>query len=350
MHSSSSSSSQRTRRELAQQPEVLADLVTQRDAIRETAKLIDSRRPRHIFVAARGSSNNAAVYAQHVLGRFCRLPVTLAAPSLFTVYDTPPALEDAVVIGISQSGQSPDIVSVLVECQRQGCPTVAITNDARSPLATAADLIVDLHAGREDAVAATKTYTASLAVVAMLAAHLAGDRRLLDEVLLVPDAVATQLRLSGASAQEREFLGSRESWTFVGRGVSYATALEGALKMRELAGVQAEGLSSADLMHGPIASVSSRSVAVLIAPHGPTGKSMVDALARVDECGALTALLTDMQSPPAATINVQLASVPEWLAPIVSVVPLQLLAVEMSEQRGIDTDSPPGLQKVTRTT
>jgi glutamine---fructose-6-phosphate transaminase (isomerizing) len=174
------------RAEIAEQPDVVARLLDrERLAIAALAAEVPRRAPRYAVLAARGTSDNAARYAQHVLGRILRLPVVLATPSLHTLYDAPPRYADAVVIGISQSGASPDIVSVVAEGTKQGALTAAITNAPSSPLAGAAEHVIDLGAGEERSVAATKTYTASLAAIAALVAS--GDAALTAQVERLPD-------------------------------------------------------------------------------------------------------------------------------------------------------------------
>jgi len=191
------------RAEIAQQPDVVARLLErERPAIDALAAEMRRRELRYAVLAARGTSDNAARYAQHVLGRILRLPVVLAAPSLHTLYDAPPRYADAMVIGISQSGASPDIVTVVAEGTKQGALSAAITNAPSSPLAGAAQHVIDLGAGEERSVAATKTYTASLAAIAALAAS--GDEGLTGEVERLPGALAAQLALTAGRGSNGE--------------------------------------------------------------------------------------------------------------------------------------------------
>jgi glucosamine--fructose-6-phosphate aminotransferase (isomerizing) len=334
------------REEIAQQPEVVARLLDrERAALRGLAAELRRRRPRYAVVAARGSSDNAARYAQHVLGRMLRLPVVLATPSLHTLYDAPPRFIDAVVIGISQSGASPDVVSVVAERARQGAMTVAITNDAASPLAAAAAHVIELGAGEERSVAATKTYTASLAAIAALAAE--GDAARGGDVARLPDALAAQLDRTG---EAREAVAAAVEWerlTVVGRGAHYATAFEAALKIRELAGIVAEAYSPADLLHGPIATTGPGQPLLAIAPAGPTEGSMRELIATARERGARVAAIG--HDPALGEPFLELVDVPEWLGPVVAIVPAQLLAVGLAERRGVDVDAPFGLSKITLT-
>jgi glutamine---fructose-6-phosphate transaminase (isomerizing) len=334
------------REEIAQQPEVVARLLErERPTLRALAAELRRRRPRYAVVAARGSSDNAARYAQHVLGRMMRLPVVLATPSLHTLYDAPPRFLDAIVIGISQSGASPDVVSVVAEGARQGAMTLAITNDASSPLAAAAAHVLDLGAGEERSVAATKTYTASLAAIAALAAE--GDGALSDDVARLPGLLTAQLALTAGADAAVEAATYWERLTVVGRGAHYATAFEAALKVRELAGIVAEAYSPADLLHGPIATTGPGQPLLAIAPAGPTEGSMRELIATARERGARVAAIG--HDPALGDPFLGLVDVPEWLGPVVAIVPAQLLAVGLAECRGVDVDAPFGLSKITMT-
>jgi glucosamine--fructose-6-phosphate aminotransferase (isomerizing) len=332
--------------EVREQPSVVARLLErERPVLRALAAELRRRRPRYAVIAARGSSDNAARYAQHVLGRVLRLPVVLATPSLHTLYDAPPRFIDAIVIGISQSGASPDVVSVVAEGARQGALTAAITNDPSSPLAAAAAHVVDLGAGEERSVAATKTYTASLAAIAALAAE--GDPRLSGEVARLPEALAAQLALTGVADAAVQAAAGWERLTVVGRGAHYATAFEAALKLRELAGIVAEAYSPADLLHGPIATAGPGQPLLAIAPVGPTEGSMRELVAAARERGARVAAIG--HDPALGDPFLELVDVPEWLGPAVAIVPAQLLAVGLAERRGVDVDAPFGLSKITLT-
>ena len=240
--------------EIREQPQVLARLLDkQAEPIRALARSFAGKEIHGVVLAARGTSDNAGVYAQYLWGAFNRMPVALAAPSLFSLYKRPPELKHVLVLGISQSGQSPDIVEVLEEGRRQGVPTLAIGNDPDSPLARAADAFVDICAGPERAVAATKTYTAQLMAIAMLSAAVAGDEERWRELAAVPALVAQALALDDEIGQRAERYRFMEHCVVLGRGFNYATAFEWALKLKELTYVIAEPDSSADFQHGPVA-------------------------------------------------------------------------------------------------
>jgi glucosamine--fructose-6-phosphate aminotransferase (isomerizing) len=338
--------------ELREQPEALARLLDrQRDRAEEVGRLL--RRPdvQYILFASRGSSSNAARYAQYLLGRAHRVPVAFATPSLYTLYEQPPKLDGALVIGISQSGESPDVRAVVEEARRQGRPTIALTNQADSPLARAAEAVLPVEAGEERAVAATKTYLNSVGAIALLFATSTGDEGALAELRRMPDAVAAQLERSYAELAAVDSLGGIDGGTVVARGVNYGTAYEIALKVRELSGLLFEAYSAADLMHGPVAAIAPGWPVIAVAPTGPTLESMAGAAKAVAARGArLIVIGDDPELLGQAELPLGLLpGVPEWLSPLVAVIPGQLAAMRIAALRGADLDSPGGLSKVTLT-
>ena len=304
---------------------------------------------RYLLVVSRGSSSNVARYLQYLFGTVNRLPVAFATPSLYTVYDAPPELGPAAVIGISQSGASPDVVAVLAEARKQNRPTLAITNDPESSLADAADAVLPLHAGEERAVAATKTYLNSIAAVALLSTG--GDAQRLLDLESMPDKVAEQLEQSLAGTRALDRYRDVEGGSVVARGVNYGTAFEIALKIRELSGAQFEAFSSADLLHGPIAALKAGRPAIVIAPGGRTLASMRVAVEKMRERGAEVIAISDDDGflAESSTPLPLLANVPEWLSPLLTVLPGQVAAVRLATLRNVDVDSPAGLTKITLT-
>jgi glutamine---fructose-6-phosphate transaminase (isomerizing) len=187
--------------ELREQPAALARLLERQSGrIDELADVFRRDDVRYVLIASRGSSSNAARYAQYVIGRANRAPVMFATPSLYTIYEQPPRLDGAIVLGISQSGASPDVRAVIAEARRQGRPTIALTNDESSPLANEAEYVLPLEAGEEKAVAATKTYLNSLGAIAMLFAAIGDDRVARAELERVPAVLEEQIDLSFATA------------------------------------------------------------------------------------------------------------------------------------------------------
>ena len=341
------------RAEILEQPEVLACLLKERMAeVRAIAGAIRAHNVDFVLLAARGTSDNAGLYAKYMWGAFNRLPVGMAAPSLFSLYNRPPVLRNALVVGISQSGQSPDIVNVISEGRRQGAPTLAITNDPHSPLATAAEFVIDTGAGREQAVAATKTYTTQLMAIAMLSIALNEDaalQRALQQVpSLVEQALAEEDKIEQAAASYRDM----SQCVVLGRGYDYATAFEWSLKLKELAYVVAAPYSPSDFQHGPVAILSAGFPALAIAPTGTVFPDLLTLLSNLANRhkARLLVLSNDDAVLALAHTGLRLPSdLPEWLSPIVSVVPAQLFCYHLTCAKGYDPEKPRGLTKVTRT-
>ena len=311
-----------------------------------------ARRPRFAVIAARGTSDNAGIYAQYLLAIRNGMIVALAAPSTITLYGARPDMADALVVGISQSGRSPDIVAVVEEARRQGASTVALTNDTDSPLAETADHVVDLCAGPELATAATKTYTTELLAAALLStaldapsssetADLAGLPALMSAALTV-EPQARDLAVAHAM---------RERAVVLGRGYSYPSAREWALKLQELALVAAMPYSAADFEHGPLALAEPGIPVLAVAPSGPELEAQVALLTQLKEDhGARLLVISD--SPAAREIDGGLTlpdGIPPWLAPIVEILPAQLYAYHLTVARGLDPDHPRSIKKVTET-
>lgn len=336
--------------EILSQPTAIASLLT--GELPHVAEICSRLLPfTYVMIAARGSSDHAAMYAKYAWAALAGHPIALAAPSLHTLYDAPPRMDGALVVGISQSGQSPDIVAVLDEARRQGRPTLAITNDGASPLAAIADAVIELGVGPERSIAATKTYTAELTVIAALAATLSGDQTRLDELQHLPEALEATLAGSGDVARRAERYRYMNGCVVVGRGYNYATAFELALKLKELTYVMAIAYSSADFRHGPIATIAAGAPALLVMPAGRAFDDMLDLAHTLRQLGAELLIVSDVPAAlELATTPLPLvASVPEWLSPITTVLPGQLLALHLALAKRLDPDVPRGLQKVTRT-
>jgi glucosamine--fructose-6-phosphate aminotransferase (isomerizing) len=337
--------------ELREQPQALARLLErQADSARTAARLFQRRDIHYLLIASRGSSSNVARYAQYLLGRAQRVPVMFATPSLYTIYEQPPRLKGAVVLGISQSGASPDVASVLAEARRQGRPTIAITNAPDSRLAREADSVLLLEAGEERAVAATKTYLNSLGAIAMLFASFDGPVAEA-ELERMPQLLEEQIALSLESAPPLDEYRDAIGATVVARGVNYGTAFEIALKIRELSGLVVEAYSPADLMHGPIAAIREGWPVIVVAPSGPARPSVEGLVLPLLERGARIIAVSDVAAVlrRARTKLPLVPRIPEWLSPLTAVIPGQLTALRLAQQRGLDLDQPAGLAKVTLT-
>lgn len=339
--------------EIFEQPERLASLLDgQKKTVLEIANAIRSYNIQYAFLAARGTSDNAGRYANYLWGAHNGIPLALATPSLFTYYQSPPRLTGALVIGVSQSGQSPDIVSVLEEGRKQGCLTLAITNEPDSPLASAAELLLDIQAGEEKAVAATKTYTAELMAIAMLSAALQGSHERWKELDSVSAWAQQTLRLDEQIAQMTQRYRYLNHCVVLGRGFNYATAFEWALKMKELTYVIAEPYSSADFQHGPIAMVEGGFPVLAVAPNGKVHESMREMLTRLrtQQDAELVVISDDTDVLALAQSPIGLPPhIPEWLTPLVSILPAQLFACHLTGVKGYDTEKPRSITKVTET-
>jgi glucosamine--fructose-6-phosphate aminotransferase (isomerizing) len=334
--------------EIREQPSVISRaLGVNRGKAREVADL--ARGCTHAVIAARGTSDNAGRYAQYVWGTRNGLSVGLTTPSLFSIYDRPPKLTDALVVGISQSGQSPDIVSVLEEARSQHRPTVALTNDPASPLAEAADVIVDLAAGEERSVAATKTYTSALAMVALISDSIGPEVGALGEI---PPSVDGVLDLEGEIESAARSFADIEHCAVLGRGFNHATAFEWALKLQELTQVVAQPFSTADFLHGPVAVVEFGYPVLAVTMRGPVHEEVSEVLKRAASAGAN--LMTISDDPALAGLAGQHVTIPggleEWLTPLPAIVACQLFAYHLTLAKGLDPEQPRGLKKVTRTT
>jgi glucosamine--fructose-6-phosphate aminotransferase (isomerizing) len=339
-------------KEIHEQPHILQRLLdSERETVQRLAESIRESEITHVVIAARGTSDNAGRYAQYLLGAINSLTVTLTTPSLFSVYKQPPRFGNALVLGISQSGKSPDIVAVLAEAQRQGVLTAAITNFSESDLAEQADFVIDLQAGVERSIAATKTYTSELAAIALLSAYLAEDEPMLATLEQVPGLVATTLAMETEIAQVAQRYRYMRDCVVIGRGYNYATAFELALKLKELTYIIAEPYSSADFMHGPLALIEHGFPAIVIAPSGvmlPEIRNFIQTLKQRE--AEVIAISDDPDTLVQARIPLRLPQpAPEWLSPITAIIPGQLFAMHLAHVRDYDPDHPRGLRKVTET-
>jgi glucosamine--fructose-6-phosphate aminotransferase (isomerizing) len=337
--------------EMAEQPRVLATLAARRGELAaELRAALGGAMPVGIVLVARGSSDNAAVFGRYVLELATRRPVALAAPSLITRYGAQDRLAGWLAVGVSQSGRTPEIVSVLESFGAAGARTVAITNDRDSPLAQVADATIDTAAGTEQAVPATKTVTSQFAAFAVLAEALAGaDRARLpwdDHAWdALPDAVGELLADGEPARAAASAVGAAQGLVVIARGLLLGAALEAALKVKEMTGVLAEGASAADFLHGPIAVVHRGLPVLTLAAGGPTAPDVAEFAAAARERGGRVLTISP---DPGAELPIP-ASIGDGLAAIPAIVRAQQLARELSLLRGIDPDAPFGLSKVTAT-
>jgi glutamine---fructose-6-phosphate transaminase (isomerizing) len=334
------------RAEIGEQPAVLASAVADCKEAREVGALLRRRPPRFVLLAARGTSDHAALYAKYLLEVGLGVPSGLASPSTLTVYDAHPDLRDVLLVAVSQSGGSPDLVETARRAQSCGARVLAVTNAPGSELA-AVDLHVDVNAGPERAVAATKTYSAELlALWLVVETWRGGDVRRAEAVAV---EAAQHLERAGEIEALAGHLAGTDRLVVTARGYSYATAREAALKLMETTYVSAHAFSGADLMHGPIAMVSRDLPVLAIAPAGAGARALAPVLASLRERAAELVVLGGSAFRAAGEPGYTLREVDEDLSPISDIVPLQLLALKTAVARGLDPDRPGGLRKVTRT-
>jgi glucosamine--fructose-6-phosphate aminotransferase (isomerizing) len=323
------------------------------------AREVAKKRPKLIVLAARGTSDNAAQFGRYLLEITTGIPVSLAAPSLFTLYDAKIELKNALIVAISQSGESTDTNLVLERGREQGAVTVGITNEPASSLAKLADHLFFVRAGRERSIAATKTYTGQVMSLYLLA-HALGAKIRLDDLRKVPDWAANALELEDQITARAERYRFMERAIVVGRGLNYANAFEFALKLMETCYVVAERFSTADFLHGPIAMVERSFPMFLFAPPGVTWDGMRDMIGRLAALKAETLIFTDASNAQAIELNPRAVVIParlsrrnirpeELYTPIPYIIPAQIFAASLAEWKGIDPDRPRTLSKVTRT-
>lgn len=334
--------------EIAEQPAVLDRLM--RDglaAVGEIATVLRRRAPRFVMFAARGTSDHAALYAKYLVEVKLGLPAGLASPSTITAYAARPDLRDVLLVSVSQSGGSPDLVETTERAREYGAITLAVTNAPDSGLAQAAEFHLDVMAGPERAVAATKSYSAELMALWMLVDAVQGRSGMLADGLVdaAADVVARRPEVAALASRYR----FSDRLVVTARGYSYPTAREAALKLMETTYIAAHAFSGADLLHGPLAMIDSEHPVVAIVPEGVGAIAMRPVLERLRERAADVAVFGSEDAMALATSGMRLPTVPEELAPMVDIIAMQWLCLEMALARGIDPDQPRGLSKVTQT-
>lgn len=337
--------------EIFSQPQIIQALTTQRAHIDAIAHAIQQFRPRFVMIAARGTSDNAARYAQYLFGSMLGWPVALATPAIGTLYHADIHLADALVIGISQSGRSPDICDVLNRARAQGALTLAITNNPISPLAQSALHHIDICAGTELSVAATKSYTNQLAAIALLTASLAGDTALQQAMASLPAGIQAVLDIPQTHIDAAATcLATAPAALSVGRGYHYATAFEAALKIKELSGLPVEPYSAADVLHGPVTIVEQGFPVLVSSDNGATHADTLALIHRLQSQGARLVVVSNAPDHLAgASVALPLPDCDHRIAPILAIVAWQRVAHATAHQRGRNPDAPQGLQKVTET-
>lgn len=345
---------QRMSQEIREQPAAVNRLIDgELEHVWEMAGRWRRKRPVSIFIAARGTSDHVALYGKYLFEITNGIPMGLAAPSVASVYHAKVNVKGALFIGISQSGEAADVMGVLEQARAAGADTLAITNEADSPICQAADETILLRAGREKAVAATKTYTTSMAALLMLSAAIARSGELRDELRRVPELMANALRREAEIHTGVERFRYLTDCVVLGRGYNLCTAYELSLKLRETSYVRAQPFASPDFVHGPIAIVEAGYPVIAIANRGAVLESVKEVIAHVRRRGAEAVVIgnapdalamADVAFPTNPDIDV-----PEVISPFASAVAGQVFACALSVLKGNDPDHPRGLKKVTIT-
>ncbi len=335
--------------EIAEQPEVLErTIAAERVKYARLGSFLEKRDIDLVVIVARGSSDNAALFGRYLIEVTAGIPVSLAAPSVYTLYNAKLNLKRALVIGVSQSGEGSDINQVLESAKKSGACTLGITNEADSAMTEIAGETMHIHAGSERSVAATKTYTGQMLHFYMLAAELAANKI---EYERIPEYASRALRLRPRVEEIVQRYVFMENCVVVGRGMNYGNSYEMALKLMETCYVVAERFSSADFLHGPLALVERRFPVVMFAPTGVTKKSSLELLHRLRELNAdCLAITNDADIVKLSPKSLVLPSeIDEFLSPIPFIIPAQMFAALLSAAKGIDADAPRSLSKVTKT-
>src|ERR1035438_6581124 len=346
--------------ETRQQPEALSNTLEDGAIrLRELRRHLEAKRPRLVILVARGTSDNAAQFGRYLIEITTHIPVSLAAPSVLTLYASPLDLHDVLVVGISQSGESTDTNAVLADARSRGAATLGITNEARCTMTEISQFSLLAQAGKEESVAATKTYTCQLLALYLLAYALGGDVSF-DALRQLPQWMADVLEVEERVGEIAERYMFMTRAVTVGRGLNYANALEFGLKLMETCYVVAERFSAADLMHGPIAMVERAFPVFVFAPCGVTWEPVSGVLERVAKLTSETLAIAEADNHEVATKASRVISVPaipradegapvDLYTPIPLIVPAQLFAAHLASIKGLDPDRPRTLQKVTQT-
>lgn len=338
-------------REILEQPQVVARLLEKgREQAREVARLAKAQNVQQVVFAARGTSDHAAIYGQYLFQIENATGAFLAAPSVVTLYSSPVRLPNTMVIGISQSGRAQDVMEYMAAAKAGGSPVVAITNEPDSEIGHLADVTIPLGAGIEKSVAATKTYTATLAALAMIAACMGKRSEAMDALSEAPDLMERTLKATSSLERVAALSPIKNECFVVGRGLNYSTALETALKIMETSYVRARGYSAADFLHGPVAAAQAVPC-VIYAPHDEARDSVLEVARSLYSKG--THLMVISSDREALSLSTDAVEVPKGrtraVNPLAQILVGQRLAYYLSVAKGLDPDAPRGLTKVTVT-
>jgi len=334
--------------EIAEQPSLLAGILDERQVIADIAAEITTEPPRFVLLAARGSSDHAAMYAKYLFEVLLGLPVGLASPSVTTLYEADVDLRDVLLVTVSQSGASPDLLEVTETARKQGARTLALTNTPGSPLTEASELTVFIRAGEERAVAATKSYTCTLLTLYLLVdAMRGGDARHARDIPATANDTLSHCHDTVRHLVDRYRFADRVVTT--ARGYSYPGACEAALKLSETSYLAVRPYSGADLLHGPVATIDADTAVLTLASEGKGAQAMHPVLDTVATHGADILAIGSGAFAVPANSRIPLDRTAEELAPLIEILPVQRLALELAIAHRENPDQPRGLAKITKT-
>ena len=339
-------------KEIGSQPDVLEKVLLENsEQVKKLCSEIKNRKIKFLYMAARGTSDHAAVYTKYIMETHTGIPVAFAAPSVITVYGGKPNLADALVVGISQSGKAEDVLEVIRHARLQGALTASITNYDSSPLAVESEYHFRCYAGEEKSVAATKTFTAQMMVMAMITAELSGNDNLLNELRQVPAKLSELIKETDYIDKVAGKFKAMEECFVLSRGTNYSIALEGALKIQETCYVRAKAYAISDFYHGPLALLDDEIPVFVIAPKGKISGDAKALMRVLNKYGIQTVAVTnDISISKTASLVISIPKgITDFTSPFLSAVAMQIFACRLSIAKGLDPDNPRNIKKVTIT-
>lgn len=317
----------------------------------DICKSLKKRHLKYAMTVARGSSDHAATFAKYLFEVELGLVTSSAAPSVYTIYDQKFNHNGGLVVGISQSGKSPDLYETVAKATESGAPTISLVNQVQSPLAEASEFVVPLHADTEVAVAATKSYISTLVALIQFSAIYTNNKSLLTALDQLPELLALCNETNWESVVS-SFEHTQHAY-IVGRGFSFPIAQEAALKLKETSSLHAEAFSSAEVLHGPFALVKDHFPVLVFGQNDASLPGVVDLTKRMTEMGARTFLClphTDNKEHIVCSSRLPMPrSIHPRLDPIMSIQAFYIMAARLAVKRGLNPDKPKNLKKVTET-
>jgi len=339
-------------KEIKEQPLILENLFIKTvEKANRLKKVIKEKDIKYIYLAGRGTSDNAGVYLKYIMESYVGIPVALAAPSVITLYNGKLNLKECLVIGISQSGEALDVLEVINLAKKQGATTLTITNYDESPLAQIASFHFNCYSGEEKSVAATKTFTAEMYIAAIITAILSDDKNLLELVKNIPNKAKEYITEYAINGKAIQLMKDKQECFVLARGMNYPIALESALKIQETCYVRARAYSLSDFYHGPLAMLQENTHVLLIAPEGESSKDIIKIVEKLNDNKCIVIAFTNdekVRNLCTESINIY-NTMNDFESPILNAIAIQRFALQLSIAKGLNPDQPRNLRKVTLT-